>query len=225
MNITIAGFMATTLLDYPGEVASVIFLPWCNLRCPYCHNPSIVNPEEDSLDSIELIIDAIKKRKNLITSVVITGGEPTLYDDLQKYIDLFHSWGLKVKVDTNGTRPEVVKKITPDYIAMDLKTSLKKYVALGYSESTDKIEESLKWIKKSGIEYEIRTTAAPLIFTKEDLIEILPILKDVKNYIITNFRNGETLNPEYNNNTPYRDDEIEDFVTIAKDAGIPCTLR
>ncbi|OQY38290.1 MAG: anaerobic ribonucleoside-triphosphate reductase activating protein [Spirochaetaceae bacterium 4572_7] len=225
MNITVAGFMATTLLDYPGEVASVIFLPWCNLRCPYCHNPSIVNPEENSLDSIELIIETIEKRKNLITSVVITGGEPTLYDDLQKYIDLFHSWGLKVKVDTNGTRPEVVKSITPNYIAMDLKTSLKKYVALGYSESTDNIEESLNWIKNSGIEYEIRTTAAPLIFTKEDLIEMLPILKGVKNYIITNFRNGETLNPEYNNNVPYRDDEIKDFVTIAKDAGLPCTLR
>ena len=225
MDITVAGFMATTLLDYPGEVASIIFLPGCNLRCPYCHNPSIVNYEKDSLNSIELIVKAIEKRKNIITAVVITGGEPTLYSDLSKYIQLFQRWGLKVKLDTNGTRPSILKELTPDYIAMDLKTSLKKYRALGYTKSTKLIEESLQWIKKSRIKHEIRTTAAPLIFTADDLIEMLPLLKGVESYVITNFRNGDTLIAEYNNNVPYRDDELDNFVKISKDAGISCTLR
>lgn len=224
MLIKNGGFNQTTLLDYPGEVSSVIFLPGCNLKCPYCHNPSIVNPIPGSLEPIKDILAAINKRKNVLTGIVITGGEPTLYEDLNYYIELFQSWGLKVKLDTNGTRPEIIKQTRPDYIAMDLKTSIEKYPALGF-KGTNEIVESLNWIKKSGIEYEIRTTAAPIIFTEEDLLKMIPLLKDVKNYYIANFRNGETLNPSYNQNTPYTDDELNRFVEICREAGVPCTLR
>ncbi len=224
MKIKQAGFLPTTLLDYPGEVASVIFLPGCNLKCPYCHNPSIVHPKEDTLDTIEDVVDAINRRKKLIGGVVITGGEPTLYSDLNRYIELFQSWGLKVKLDTNGTNPNYLKSLKPDYIAMDLKTSIKKYPAIGF-KGRDEILESLSWIKGSGLDYEIRTTAAPIIFTKTDLIEILPLLKDVKRFYITNFKNGDTLNPSYNNNVPYSEEELNEFVNICKEAGISCSLR
>ncbi|MGL1890316.1 MAG: anaerobic ribonucleoside-triphosphate reductase activating protein [Spirochaetaceae bacterium] len=224
MKIKLGGFIPTTLLDYPGEIASVLFLPGCNLKCPYCHNPSIVNPLNDTLDNIDIILEAIDKRKHLISGVVISGGEPTLYQDLNEYITYFQNLGLKVKLDTNGTNPDLLKKLKPNYIAMDLKTSLEKYVAIGYKGSSE-IKESLDWIKNSGIDYEIRTTAAPIIFTKDDLKQMLPLLKDVKNYYITNFRNSETLVPAYNLNTPYSDYELEEFVKICKDAGINCTLR
>lgn len=224
MNIKSGGFLKTTLLDYPEEISSVIFLPGCNLKCPYCHNPSIVNQQSNTLESIDTILNTIKKRKNILSGVVISGGEPTLYEDLQYYIDLFHDWGLKVKLDTNGTKPEIIKELTPDYIAMDLKTSLHKYPSLGL-KGENKIKKSLEWIKKSGIEYEIRTTAAPIIFTKDDLIEMIPMLKGVKRYYIANFRNGDTLSPLYNNNTPYSHEELNEFLIICKDAGIPCTLR
>lgn len=224
MNIKQAGFLPTTLLDYPGEVSSVIFLPGCNLKCPYCHNPSIVHPEEDTLDNIEDVIDAISRRKKLIGGVVITGGEPTLYADLNRYIELFQSWGLKVKLDTNGTNPKYLKSLKPDYIAMDLKTSMKKYTAIGF-KGKNEILESLSWIKESEIDYEIRTTAAPIIFTKEDLKEIIPLLKDVKRYYITNFKNGNTLNPSYNHNIPYSEEELNEFLNICKEAGIACFLR
>ena len=224
MNIRYAGYLPTTLLDYPEEVASVIFLPGCNLNCPYCHNPSIVNPEKNSLEDINKIMSSIYGRKHLINGVVISGGEPTLYSDLLNYINIFKSWGLKVKIDTNGTKPNIIKTLNPDYIAMDLKTSLDKYHAIGFKGNSE-IIDSLNWIKSCGIDYEIRTTAAPIIFTKDDLIKMLPLLKGVKNYYITNFRNGNTLNPLYNLNEPYSDIELIEFKEICQDAGINCILR
>ncbi|MBN2617842.1 MAG: anaerobic ribonucleoside-triphosphate reductase activating protein [Spirochaetales bacterium] len=224
MKIKLGGFLPTTLLDYPGEVASVLFLPLCNLTCPYCHNPSLVHNETETLLDIEEITNKIFQRRKVIGGVVITGGEPTLYQDLNHYINLFQSWGLKVKVDTNGTRPNIIKTLKPDYFAMDLKTSINKYSALGFNGGNE-IVESLEWLKKSGIDYEIRTTAAPILFTKDDLIEMLPLLKGVKKYFITNFRNGDILNPEYNLNTPYTKEELEEFILICKEAGITCNLR
>lgn len=225
MIIKYGGFIPTTLLDYPGEVASMIFLPGCNLRCPYCHNPSIVNHDIESLLPIKSILEIINKRKNLITAVVISGGEPTIYSDLQEYIDLFQGMGLKVKLDTNGTNPQSLSILKPDYIAMDIKTSLEKYCFLGLSKDPSSIKESIKWIKNSNIPYEFRTTAAPLIFNKDDLISLLPLLKNAKKYFITNFKNAETLNPEYNYNAPYSTEELEEFKKICLDAGLPCTLR
>ncbi len=225
MNIKYGGFIPTTLLDYPGEVASIIFLPGCNLKCPYCHNPSIVNSDLESLLPIQNIIDLIKKRKKLITAVIISGGEPTLYSDLDIYIEMFHGMGLKVKLDTNGTDPDILTTLKPDYIAMDIKTDLKKYPFLGFKGDIDLIEQSIKWVKASGIPYEFRTTAAPIIFNNDDLLEMIPLLKGCKNYFITNFKNSNTLIPEYNNNVPYSFDEMEEFKRICLDAGQPCTLR
>lgn len=224
MKIKYGGFNQTTLIDYPGEVSSIIFLPGCNLSCPYCHNPSIVNPIPELLEPMDEILKMIFKRKNVLTGVVISGGEPTLYDDLDEYIKLFQKWNLKVKVDTNGTKPEIINSIKPDYFAMDLKTSIEKYPSLGFNGTTE-IIESLEIIKESGIDYEIRTTAAPLIFTESDLYNMIPMLLNVKRYYITNFRNGDTLNPTYNLNSPYSKDELLNFVKICRDAGISCSLR
>lgn len=225
MNIKYGGFVPTTLLDYPGEVASVIFLPGCNLKCPYCHNPALVNNDYESLEPIESILNKIESRKNLISGVVITGGEPTLYNDLKRYITIFKNMNLKVKLDTNGTRPDLLKTLKPDYIAMDLKTSFDKYQAIGYKGDINNIKESLNWIKHSGIKYEIRTTAAPIVFNINDLIGLLPFLEGVDNYYITNFRQGITLIPSYNDNSPYSKEELEEFVIICRNAGIPCALR
>ncbi len=224
MKIEYGGLIKTTLLDYPEEISSVIFLPGCNLKCPYCHNPHIVNPIIEELIDIELIMETIYKRKNLINGVVISGGEPTLYEDIDTYIKTFQEWGLKVKLDTNGTNPERLKKLKPNYIAMDFKTSPGKYPSLGF-QNWEKIVESLNWLKNSEIDYEIRTTSAPIIFTKSDLKEMIPYLKGIKRYFITNFRNGETLLPEYNLNTPYSLEEMKEFVNLCLSAGIPCTLR
>lgn len=225
MDIRFGGYVPTTLLDFPEEVASVIFLPGCNLRCPYCHNPDLVNNNFESLEPIDDIINKIQKRKKYISGVVITGGEPTLYSDLENYITIFQEMNLKVKLDTNGTRPEVLEQLKPDYVAMDLKTSLGKYPAIGYKGDVNNIVRSLNWVKASGIKHEIRTTAAPIVFNKEDLIELLPLIKGVEKYYITNFRQGITLLPSYNNNSPYIKEELEEFELICRNAGINCSIR
>lgn len=225
MNIKYAGYQPTTLLDYPGEVASIIFLPGCNLRCPYCHNPDLVYGDLEVLEPIEDILEKIENRKNKITAVVISGGEATLYSDLENLIEKIKKMNLLVKLDTNGSFPEKLKGLNPDYFALDIKTSPQKYPTLGINIDFKTVMDSLKYIKNTGINYEIRSTIAPLIFTKEDLKVLIPYIKDVKKYYLTNFRPGYILNNDFNLNSPYTKEDLEEFVNICTDAGIPCTLR
>jgi pyruvate formate lyase activating enzyme len=128
----IKGFSGTTLIDFPGKIASIIFIGGCNFRCPICHNPELVLPELlrelKDIDE-EYIIKEIERRKGFIDGVVITGGEPLLYDETIELAKRIKENGLLVKLDTNGSFPERLKKIIPfvDYIAMDIKTSLERY--------------------------------------------------------------------------------------------------
>lgn len=225
MTINHAGYQPTSLVDYPGEVASVIFLPGCNLRCPYCHNPDLVYMNPDVLDPIDNILEDIEKRKKKITAVVISGGEATLYNDLDILIEKIKKMGLLVKLDTNGSFPERLENLNVDYFALDIKTSPDKYPSLGLSITFDKVLKSLKYIQSTGTDYEIRSTAAPMVFTKEDLILLLPYLKDVKNYYITNFRQGLILNNDFNRNSPYSQEDLIEFKNICLDAGVSCILR
>lgn len=225
MNIGKVGFIPTTLIDYPGEVASVIFLPGCNFKCPYCHNPSLaLGLEDETLVDIEDALDKIRTRRKQLTGVVITGGEPTLYRDLPQLIEKIKDLDLKVKLDTNGSFPKRLEGLRADYIAMDLKTSPGKYFSLGLDDFS-KIEESIKTVINSGIDFEFRTTAAPIIFTESDLKDLLPYIKLSKRYFITGFKQGNILNKEYNNNSPYSEDELKRFREICLDAGVSCTIR
>ncbi|MBI9100514.1 MAG: radical SAM protein, partial [Spirochaetaceae bacterium] len=122
MPLAKAALLKTTLLDYPGEVASILFTPGCNLRCPYCHNPSLVNHRgnDENLRSINELKDFLQKRQHLLGAVVISGGEPLLYEGTKDLVDYIKSLGLKVKIDTNGLYPERLRKLNVDYIAMDI---------------------------------------------------------------------------------------------------------
>ena len=132
----IYGLQKTTLLDYPHEVASTIFIFGCNFRCPYCHNPELVK-DTGKIEPIEWseVLKFLKKRKNHLGGVCITGGEPLLNEELINIVKEIHSIGLKVKIDTNGSKPEFLKKLNADYIAMDIKTSLEKYSMIDYKGS------------------------------------------------------------------------------------------
>lgn len=203
----------------------MLFFPGCNLKCPYCHNPQIVHHTADFVP-LDEILTFLETRKNVLTGVVLTGGEPLLYDNVGEIIKGIHKLGLKVKLDTNGTFPEKLEKLTPDYIAVDLKSSPLRYPLLGLKKSFDEtIKRTITWLKNSGIDHEVRTTAAPLIFTEEDLKELIPLLTGVRNYYISNFRQGDILIPEYNNNTPYSEKELLKMQEICMSAKIPCNLR
>jgi pyruvate formate lyase activating enzyme len=177
--LNILGLAKTTLLDYPGRVAATVFLGGCNFRCPYCHNMGIVLQDQGlrRLDAGE-VMTFLEKRRNVLTGVCISGGEPTLNGDLADFIRGIKALGYYVKLDTNGSNPDMLRLLIEDglidYCAMDIKNRPEKYPATcGLSKEgfdIDSIKESVELLKQGRIGYEFRTTVARELHCVEDLI-------------------------------------------------------
>jgi len=214
----IGGLEKSTLLDYPGLPACTVFLIGCNFRCPFCYSSELVLPEKIKLQpkiSEKYFFGFLKERKGLLDGVVICGGEPTINKDLPVFIRKIKKMGYLVKLDTNGSSPKMLKELIDkkliDYVAMDIKAPLdaKKYKkAAGVKVNLDKIRKSIKLIKRSGINYEFRTTLVPKIHTKEDIIEIAKAISPAKKYFLQNFRGERTINPKFKKIKPYSNDFI-----------------
>lgn len=228
--ITRAGFIKTTLINYPGRVASVIFLPGCNLRCPYCHNPELVLNRADDLENIDSVLSYLEKRKNVIEGVCISGGEPLVHGDLGDLVSEIRKMGYLIKLDTNGTFPEKILEIKPDYIAMDIKTSPEKYGLLLPGEEgagkilQEKIISSVEIIKASGISHEFRTTVVPGIVDEDDIRKICTLVKGTELYVLAGYVPGNTLDKGFAEH-PYPLSRLEAMAEIVRDAGIPLKLR
>jgi pyruvate formate lyase activating enzyme len=174
--MTIHGFQKMTLLDFPGKVACIVFTAGCNLRCPFCHNARLVTHAEadDRVDEDE-IFAYLQKRRGIVDGVVITGGEPTLQKDLADFIRRVRALGYAVKLDTNGTRPEVLSALLDaglvDYVAMDIKNCPDRYAETVGIEGFDlgPVQTSLELLRQSGVDYELRTTVADELHTPQDL--------------------------------------------------------
>jgi len=223
------GIQKTTLLDYPHEVAATIFTFGCNFRCPYCHNPELIIKNE-IIEPIEWkeIFDFLKKRKNVLGGVCITGGEPLIHEELIDVVNDIHSIGLKVKIDTNGSEPERIKKINADYIAMDIKTSFDKYGMIGYIGDLNIIEnikESIRWIIESNIQHEFRTTVVPYIVEKSDIKKITEYIKGCRIYYLSQYRINKMLDNSWEEVKPYPKYLLEEMKKIVEDTGIVCELR
>lgn len=220
----IAGFQKSTLLDYPGKVAALIFTYGCNLRCQYCHNPELViHPcKRSSIVSEESIFEYLKSRKKLLDAVVITGGEPTIQPDLIPFIQKIKDLGYFVKLDTNGTDSKIVKIILDlnivDYWAMDVKYEKDVYMQ-NLKESFDykDIEKSIKLIMEKAKDYEFRTTYVKHIHTFDSVRGIGELIKGAKRYFIQNFRPGKTINPSLNNGNSFTEKELKDIKKIMKE--------
>ncbi|MCL2792204.1 MAG: anaerobic ribonucleoside-triphosphate reductase activating protein [Spirochaetaceae bacterium] len=230
MQITKAAFLKTTLIDYPEKIACTIFLPGCNLRCPFCHNKDLVLEDEKNLLPIEEIIKYINKRKNILQGVCISGGEPLIYKDLPDLVREIRSNGVKsVKLDTNGILTERLFDANPDYIAMDIKTTPEKYNMLTgdfYDQNiAEKINNSIRAIMESNIMYEFRTTLAPGIIEHKDMEEIAFMAKGCRKYTLNKFSNKNTLDKGYSDITPYSEEEYKIFLEILKQHQIPAFFR
>lgn len=193
----IHGFNKTTLLDYPGHLASTLFLGGCNLRCPFCQNASLVlHPEDQPIIPIEDVLSTLKKRKNILEGVCITGGEPGIQKDLPELIKTIKSLGLKVKLDTNGTNPSLLQNLMAenllDYIAMDIKNSKNKYPETVGLQDFDisKVLESVELILNSSIDYEFRTTVVKEFHKESDFMEIGQWLKGAKAYYLQAYKDS-----------------------------------
>ncbi len=217
----IGGLQKITLIDYPGKPAAIIFTSGCSFCCPFCYNSELVLPEKIKHHPEILeksIFNFLKERKGLLSGVVITGGEPTIYPDLPEFIKKVKNMGYLVKLDTNGTNPQMVEKLIKerliDYIAMDIKAPLEneKYnKATGVKTNLNNIKKSIELIKNSGLDYEFRTTVVPTIHTKEDIIDIVQWVKPAKKYYLQNFRPEKTINPKFKKIKPYSEKYLSEI--------------
>ena len=187
MPMEIAGFIPQSFSDWPGNACAVIFTPKCNFRCGFCHNSNLVlTPEKIELKNEQKIIKFLEKQKWAIEGVVITGGEPTLQKDLEKFCEKLKKIGLKIKLDTNGSNPEIIKRLVEkkliDFIAMDLKAPFQKYRSVTGVDFSEKVEKTKNFIIKSGIDHEFRTTFVPGLIEAEDMEEIVEGIKNAKRF-------------------------------------------
>jgi len=222
----IKGFIKTSLVDWDGKITSVIFLPNCNFRCPFCHNKELVlNPNGFENIPIERIDSFLLENKDFIDGVVITGGEPTLHRNLPELCRHFKEMGLSVKLDTNGSNPEMLKHLIDqkliDYVAMDIKAPLsdvKKYCnSTGIKDvNIENIKKSIDILKKSDIDFEFRTTVVPTLHTTEDIVEISRFVGQESKLILQNFIPKNTLNDEFTKIKPYETEELKEMAEIAK---------
>jgi pyruvate formate lyase activating enzyme len=196
----IGGFQKLTLIDYPGKIATTVFTVGCSFRCPFCHNAELVIksqfPPKNNME--EEFFAHLEKRKGKIMGVCITGGEPTIQPDLISFIEKVKEKGYLVKLDSNGSHPEVLQKMIKrglvDFIAMDIKNSPKKYnETIGLSVDVKKIKKSVKIIMGSGVPYEFRTTVVPGIHSEQDFSEIAAWIKGAKSYYLQEYRDGKIL--------------------------------
>lgn len=190
----IAGLQKLTLLDFPGRIACTVFLPGCNLRCPFCHNASLVLPQQDSPPPMtaDELLAFLQKRHGRLQGVCITGGEPTLHPDLPDLLRQIHLLGFEVKLDTNGTNPQMLRTILADgladYVAMDIKNSPARYTeTCGGVDMLDQVRESAALLMESGIDYEFRTTLAHPLHTWEDMVAIGQWLHGARRYFLQQF--------------------------------------
>jgi pyruvate formate lyase activating enzyme len=179
----IAGWAKNSFIDFPGTVSTVLFFSGCNLRCPYCHNPGIVLGKSPEQISLQNIVDFLAKRKGMIEGVVLSGGEPTCHDRIEDIAYELRKLDVKIKLDTNGMLPEKIKKINPDYLALDVKTTPENYRSFlnaGYEDIKKRLDASISKVKAMAENAEIRITIAPKIIDSKIIEDIGKMLLGVK---------------------------------------------
>jgi pyruvate formate lyase activating enzyme len=223
----IKGFIEVSFSDWDGKVSSVIFLPSCNMRCPFCYNTKLVlHPDKMPTHDLTNVENYLQKNRKWIDGVVITGGEPTIHMDLPVLCKKIKELGFPVKLDTNGTNPtlmvELLNEGLIDYVAMDVKAplTLEKYSkASGVNASLflPKIKKTIDTLLSRKVEYEFRTTTVPSIHGVKDIEEICQKIKGCEKYALQNFRaNAETLDPTFQSLKPFSKVDLENFQKIAQ---------
>ncbi len=220
--IKISGLQKLTLLDFPEHTACTLFVPGCNFRCPFCHNSELLNRYVDFYDEKD-IFDFLKKRAGVLEGVCITGGEPTIYDDLARLIRSIRELGYAVKLDTNGYNPsrlaELLEEGLLDYVAMDIKNSPDRYAeTVGMTPDRfdlTNIERSIATIRNSGVEYEFRTTVSAELFTDESIEDAARMISGADRYFLQYFVMRDTVPSK--SLTPPSHDDMERYLGIVRE--------
>lgn len=197
----VTGIQKLTLLDYPGVVACTVFTAGCNFRCPFCHNAMLVLPEQidDECLTDDEVFGFLKKRRGVLDGVAVTGGEPLLHADMPEFLARVKELGYKIKLDTNGSNPELLSEIVKnklvDRVAMDIKNAPEEYARTIGLESFDiaPVERSKEMLLRGDIDYEFRTTVVKGIHTKESLIGAAKWIEGAKEYYLQQFKDSGNL--------------------------------
>lgn len=240
----LVGFKKTSLVDYPGKVAATIFFPGCNLRCPWCHNRELVENSSEDLVPLSQVFEGLQKRKNVLSAVVITGGEPTLHSDLGSLVEELRRMGFLVKVDTNGTLPDHLERLfaagtsKPDYVALDLKVAPHRYGELlsqsgetghpkDQKENTwgENLKRSAELLVRYKIPHEFRTLVLPRNHVTNRDIEALAPLVDTSPWYFSAFRGGNCLDPRWNDWEEPGQQAVQALAEGAKKLGKPAFIR
>ncbi|MCI5888177.1 MAG: anaerobic ribonucleoside-triphosphate reductase activating protein [Brachyspira sp.] len=211
----IGGLQKTSLLDFPEKIAAIVFTMGCDFRCGYCHNPELINGEA----KIEEVFEFLKTRQGKLDGVVITGGEPCLQKDLPEFIKQVKELGFAVKLDTNGSFPEMLEKVLPDldYVAMDIKAPLEKYSQIvNVDVDTSKILKSIEVLKNGGVDYEFRTTVVKSQLSFEDFEKIGQLIQGAPRYYLQRFEASKILDKSLENEKTYSTEEFERIIDILK---------
>ncbi len=232
--MVIGGLQKHSLIDYPGKMSCVLFLAGCNFDCPYCHNPDLARgrPSCETCLSNEYVFDFLERRRGLLEAVVVSGGEPTLSPDLAQVCERIREMGYPVKLDTNGSRPAVLKDLLDrglvDYVAMDVKTSPLHYSLLAREECTpSEILTSIHLIMDRCKTYEFRTTCVRPLVSHVIIGSIAKAVQGARRYVLQRFHPAEILHPEFfeGKNPAFDDADLLRFQALAAPWVEECLVR
>ncbi len=252
----ISGLQKLSLIDYPEKMACTIFFAGCNFRCPWCYNPELVllkKIQTGNKISEQDFFDFLETKKDMLDGVVLCGGEPTINSGLVDFCRKIKTFGYSIKLDTNGSNPKMLKRLIDehliDYVALDVKATKEKYITvIGVQKQHNfeglrlkfwekniirNIEESIKVLRQSDVDYEFRTTVVPGFLDKKDIVEIARWISPppsvghgrVEKYFLQEFRPGKTLDPGFSNLKPYSTEKMIDILKAVEPFFAICRLR
>ena len=231
----LVGLQKTSAVDFPGTIAATVFLSGCNLRCPFCHNPDLaVGRTPLSFQPIDKVLRFLERRADVLGGVCISGGEPLLYDGLPDLTREIHELGLLVKLDTNGLLPDRLLAAHPDYVAMDLKTSPRRYRERLLGPATeldaptnpfDRVRASMAVLRESGLHYEYRTTVVPTIVERDDAWAILAELQPRERWFLQQYRRETVLDSSFERLPATDGCLLEEIRRRAEERGVLCSVR
>jgi pyruvate formate lyase activating enzyme len=227
----IGGLQKISLIDYPGKICAIIFTQGCNFRCPYCHNPELVDPQRyGPVFSEGEVLAFLEKRRGRLEAVSVTGGEPTLQPDLEDFLQTVKKLGYLIKLDTNGSSPEVIgnliRKRLVDFWAMDVKGPLGKYRQLaGLAVDPTDIQKSIALIVAAGTEHEFRTTVVRSLLDHDDLAAVARLVQGAKSYVLQGFVPVKTLSDDFLHEDTYSPEEFSAFKEELEAEGLHVIIR
>jgi len=237
VKLSIKGFDQMSLLDWDGMVAATVYLPSCNFRCPYCHNGDLVlAPDQFETIPFDEVLSYVTEHNDFLDGVVITGGEPCMHKELPKLIDAFRAADMRVKLDTNGSFPDMLDSLIGDdvidYVAMDIKAPLdfdsySRSAGISDRRTFDRVRSSIEILLEGDVEYEFRTTVVPTLHKASDLALIGEQIRGARRFVIQNYKpRRETLDPEFGKSeSPYNSERLSEFKLLMDPMVEECIIR